>query len=67
MASGGQSMASALGFVKLVSPDGHEFIADEKVLKQCDVLKRMIENENFVEGQEKVCPYMISDCLPCGR
>ena len=45
------------GFVKLISVDGHEFFADEKILMQCDVLCRMLEQGNFQEGASKIISF----------
>ena len=51
-----KKMTSVPGFIRIVTADGHEFVADEKVLDQCDVLKKMVATESFEEGTTRVEP-----------
>mmetsp|Transcript_194 Transcript_194/g.317 ORF Transcript_194/g.317 Transcript_194/m.317 type:complete len:107 (-) Transcript_194:216-536(-) len=60
-------MTSVPGFIKIVSADGHEFVADEKMLDQCDVIKRMIANEAMEEGTTKTIHLKSDWCLVTGK
>ncbi len=43
-----------LSAIRIITADGHEFVADLCVLNQCDVLSRMVDNKEFVEGRDRV-------------
>jgi len=38
-------------FITLVSADGHKFFLDKRVACECDMFRKMIEQESFQEGQ----------------
>ncbi|CAD7936147.1 unnamed protein product [Amoebophrya sp. A25] len=60
-------MTSVPGFVRIVTTDGHEFVADEKILDQCDVLKKMVASESFEEGTTKTIVLKSDWCVITGK
>lgn len=50
----GVEVLEELGLIRLISSDSHEFVVESEVLKMCDVLHRMVENKQFVEGKSRV-------------
>ena len=49
-------------FVRLISSDGHEFFADEKVLRQCELIGKMLDSGLAESGFNKTLT-LPTDCL----
>merc|ERR1712228_893441 len=40
-----------MGYLRLVSADGHQFFLDRRIAYECDTFRKMVEQEGFKEGQ----------------